>query len=468
VGDRLSNAQQMLVAATGAGDEEAAFLARHIRVHCFLELCDVPEIDAELEAMAQLAERIRQPFYLWHTACLRGVRSLLESRLAHAERQMRQALEIARVRESEYVFYMFEYAQLVALRWTQGRLEEVRDRIEQHGERFRGIPRWRDALAAAELGDERSARAEVERHARNGFSDLPRDGLWILHLCGLAEASVLLRDESRAAELYELLAPFADRNAISISTMPFGPVAMRLGMVATLLERWEEAEKQFERAMQLCEAMGARAIEARVLVEHARMLLARGAAGDGARAGELLTRATTICELLDLPGIAERASALAGAAGLAGARASSDADRGTFRREGQFWTVSYRGEMARLHDLKGLRYIGLLLATPGRDVHVLELAGAQAAESLSVSTPAPKGSARRGWREPNRTSRRRTPSGGAWPSWGRNWRRHGPGTTRNGPRASRPRSMPSRRSWSDRSALGGGTEACRHPPSAPV
>lgn len=45
--------------------------------------------------------------------------------------------------------------------------------------------------------------------------------------------------------------------------------------------------------------------------------------------------------------------------------------------------MAYRGDMARLHDLKGLRYIGLLLAAPGRDVHVLELAGAQAAEPPS-------------------------------------------------------------------------------------
>jgi hypothetical protein len=383
VGDRLSNAQQMLLAATGGGDEEAAFLARHIRVHCFLELCDVPGIDAELDAMAQLTDRIRQPFYLWHMACLRGVRSMIDGRLAEAERKMREAIEIARLRQSEYVFYMFEYAQMFALRWTQGRLAEVRDRISEHGERFRGIPRWRDALAAAELGDERMARSEVERHARNGFADLPRDGLWILHLCGLAEATVLLRDRRRAAELYELLAPFADRNAISISTMPFGPVAMRLGMVAALLERWEEAEKQFDRAMELCEVMGARAIEARVLVEHARMLLARTSAGDDERAGDLLARATAICQELDLPGIAERVSGLAGATGLVGAEASRDADRGTFRREGQFWTVAYRGEMARVHDLKGLRYIGLLLAAPGRDVHVLELAGAQAGEFLS-------------------------------------------------------------------------------------
>jgi tetratricopeptide (TPR) repeat protein len=375
VGDRLSNAQQMLLAATGAGDEEAAFLARHIRLHCFLELCDLPGIDAELEAMGQLAERIRQPFYLWHTACLRGVRSLLEGRLAHAERQMRDALEIARLRESEYVFYMFEYAQMFALRWTQGRLGDVRDRIKEHGERFRGIPRWRDALAAAELGDERSARAEIERHARSGFTDLPRDGLWILHLCGLAEASVLLRDRPRAAELYDLLAPFADRNAISISTMPFGPVAMRLGMLATLLQRWDEAERQFERAIELCDTMGARAIEARVLIEQAQMLLARKDEGDEVRASGVLARATALAQELDLPGLTERAAVLAG---RLSDEVAGNVDRATFRREGQYWTLRYRGCITRLHDLKGMRYIALLLAAPGRDIHVIELTRARA------------------------------------------------------------------------------------------
>jgi hypothetical protein len=47
--------------------------------------------------------------------------------------------------------------------------------------------------------------------------------------------------------------------------------------------------------------------------------------------------------------------------------------------------------MARLHDLKGLRYIGLLLAAPGRDVHVLELAGAQSTETRSVDLAGAEG-----------------------------------------------------------------------------
>jgi thioesterase domain-containing protein len=42
-------------------------------------------------------------------------------------------------------------------------------------------------------------------------------------------------------------------------------------------------------------------------------------------------------------------------------------------REGEFWTISYEGTTMRLRDLKGLQYLALLLASPGRELHVLEL-----------------------------------------------------------------------------------------------
>ena len=381
--DRLANAQEMLLAATGAGDEEAAFLARHARLHCYLELCDIRGVDAELAAMEQLAARIRQPFYVWHVACLHGMRALLDGRLTDADRMLATAFGIARIRQSEDVVYMYEHAQVFAIRWAQGRLEERRDRTLQHGERY-PIARWRDALAAAELGDERAARAEVERHARRGFSDLPRDGLWLLHMCALAQACVLIGDEPRAHALYELLSPFADRHAISVSTLPFGPVAMRLGMLATLLERWDDAEAHFFVATELCDAMGARAIRAMVLVEHARMYLARRDPGDEARAGELSSDAIAICDELDMPGIRERASTLARTADVADT--SVAVSRASLRREGQYWTIRYGNEMARLRDRKGLRHLAQLLAAPGRELHVLELVRAESGAQTATKS----------------------------------------------------------------------------------
>jgi hypothetical protein len=316
------------------------------------------------------------------------MRSLLEGRLAEAERLVDDAMGIGRVRESRLVRYMHEHAQLVAIRWSQGRLGEVRSSMQVHGELYPGITRWRDALLAAEVGDERAAQAELDRHGRNGFADLPRDGLWILHLSALAQACVLVRDKVRAAMLYELLEPYADRTAISVSTMPFGPVAMRLGMLAALLEWWDVAERHFTLAATRCDDLGARPASAMVQIEHARMLLARGAAGDAGRAAALVAGARSTCAELDLPGILARAEAL-GPAEAEGAQAvhAGSPERATLRREGQYWTVAYRDELARLRDRKGLRYLSLLLAAPGRELHVLEIVRA----TEGTSSPSPSG-----------------------------------------------------------------------------
>ncbi len=46
---------------------------------------------------------------------------------------------------------------------------------------------------------------------------------------------------------------------------------------------------------------------------------------------------------------------------------------GAFRKEGDFWTVTYDGTTFRLKDAKGLRYITYLLERPGQRVHVLDL-----------------------------------------------------------------------------------------------
>ena len=379
---RLANAAEMLEVAAVAGDDEMAFLAHHARLHCLLELCDVVGVDAELQAMTAIADRLGQPVFGWHVASLRAVRAILDGRLAEAERLARATLELPGLRPNHHMTYMFDDALLPAIRWSQGRLGELAETVRVHGERYPSIPRWRDALVAAELGDERAAKAELERHARAGFADLPRNVLWVLHLCALAEACALVGDRRRAVELYQLLSPYAERHAISLSTLPLGPVALRLGMLAATLGRWDDAELHFATALERCRQLGARAVTPRVLYERARMLRARGTGRDRAEAGELLALAADVCDELDLPGIAERVAALAAATGPRPAGAAGERPRATFRREGDYWTLAYQGELARLRDAKGLGYLACLLGRPGQEVHVLELVGA-------VDSPAP-------------------------------------------------------------------------------
>ena len=46
------------------------------------------------------------------------------------------------------------------------------------------------------------------------------------------------------------------------------------------------------------------------------------------------------------------------------------------RREGEYWSIAFAGQAFRLKDVKGLHYLAYLLRNPGREFHVLDLAGA--------------------------------------------------------------------------------------------
>jgi len=157
-----------------------------------------------------------------------------------------------------------------------------------------------------------AARAGAPRRA--GLRRPARGGLWILHLCSLAEACVLVGDERRALQLYELLLPHAGDNAVSYSRQSFGPVARRLGKLAALLGRWADADRHFATALERCEQLCARAIRARVLLEHARALAARGEGGDRARIDAMLDEAARLCVELGMTGLLGRVSALRGQA----------------------------------------------------------------------------------------------------------------------------------------------------------
>jgi tetratricopeptide (TPR) repeat protein len=52
----------------------------------------------------------------------------------------------------------------------------------------------------------------------------------------------------------------------------------------------------------------------------------------------------------------------------------SDAEN-VFRHEGEYWSVVFEGNTARLRDMKGVRYLARLLAVPGREFHAVELVG---------------------------------------------------------------------------------------------
>ena len=94
-------------------------------------------------------------------------------------------------------------------------------------------------------------------------------------------------------------------------------------------------------------------------------------AGTGPEALELLDQVQHAAADLGLADVSSRAAEL---------RAALSAGyQGTFRREGDVWTLTFQGTTVHLPDAKGLRDIARLLAAPGVELAAADLLGQEAA-----------------------------------------------------------------------------------------
>ncbi|MBY0275397.1 hypothetical protein K2Z84_08650, partial [Candidatus Binatia bacterium] len=55
----------------------------------------------------------------------------------------------------------------------------------------------------------------------------------------------------------------------------------------------------------------------------------------------------------------------------------------TLRREGDVWSIAHGDESVRLRDMKGLHYLVTLLREPGRELHALDVVGADATAEVA-------------------------------------------------------------------------------------
>ena len=59
-------------------------------------------------------------------------------------------------------------------------------------------------------------------------------------------------------------------------------------------------------------------------------------------------------------------------------RKQSSVERCLFRKEGEYWTITYQGgAVVRIRETKGLDYISRILRNPGAKIHATELSAAR-------------------------------------------------------------------------------------------
>jgi len=205
----------------------------------------------------------------------------------------RIALEIGQRAQDETAIVFFS-TQMVTLRRVQGRFDELEPAIRGFVEKYPSIMGWRASLACiySEMGRAEEAQKVLEELSSKNFKAFSRDGAWVVSMAVLAQVCASLRDERRAAKLYELLLPFAGRTiTVGSAAVFYGPVSRHLGLLAATLSRWEEAARHFEESLEMNEKMGARPFAAFSQHEYAGMLLARGKPSDRERVISLLNQA---------------------------------------------------------------------------------------------------------------------------------------------------------------------------------
>jgi tetratricopeptide (TPR) repeat protein len=397
---RLELADEALALARAAGDDAALAEILYRRCMSIAEPATVPDRIMITGELGRLAERLDAPMVRFRAAVERG-RVLFEAGRADAIEAQRRVTELAPATGAAFATYLASSsraallhaegrldeaeveaqrgmelgagvapdamelyaAQMVPIRWDQGRLGEFADfaiaAAEQDPDGQQGfgalIP---VALVEADRPDE--AREWLDRGVADGMP-VEVNTVYIVGAALWAEAALRLRHEAAAAICLERLAPWRDQYVwTGVSLM--GSVARLVAGLAALLGRDAEAERDFRLAEQVDERIGAPGPLARTLIDHG--------AWSGDR--ERLERGRELAARFGFPRLVAAAEA---ALGAPAARPASGSITAALVREGDVWTLTFDGRVTRLKDAKGLHYLVRLLDAPGVEQHALELTG---------------------------------------------------------------------------------------------
>jgi DNA-binding SARP family transcriptional activator len=329
VEERLTIVDEIVRLADGIGDREREIQGRFYRAFALLELGDAQAVHEELRAMERMADELRQPAQQWYVAVLRTILALFEGRFEEARALILNALDLAErgrrnfTRRQPHLVHreqgLFEVArrdfvevqQTYLVHREKGLLEEVVEETERSVEELPTVALLRFLVADlyCRLGRKKEAQAILDRFAETDFY-IWVDNDKLAGWCLLAEVCSSLDDSTHASTLYELLLPHARRNAVSHPVCAFGSVSRYLGLLASTLRRFDDAERHFEAALEMNERMGAHPWVAHTKHDYARVLLARGAEGDETRAVQLLRAALATARELAMEPLAGMVSAL--------------------------------------------------------------------------------------------------------------------------------------------------------------
>ena len=342
--ERESLARELVEVAAAHQDPDLECISHLWLANDLLAAGRLADFERSLARAEQLASQSRQPFALWTSMFPRAGLELIRGRFDACERLVDEALSAGRRTGFSDVFAVDSSLRL-CLAFARG---EVPAHLALMGVNLDSPPppsALDPRITAAALAD--LGRLEEARQVLAGFSD---QGQGLSSWAMSADASWYAHDNSRAAELYELLLPYRDRWAMTLLMFSrTGPVEFHLGQLCGLMGRAEAAREHLARARAQVEAAGAAYLVRRVDEVEARI-------GGSPASAAAATRRREVADLA---------------------------------RHGSDWEVEFQGRRSRVRDSVGMGHLARLLSAPGVEVHSLELASSGAGVVRQDSAGAP-------------------------------------------------------------------------------
>ena len=270
-------------------------------------------------------------------------------------------------------------AQLVTIRWYQGRLTELLPmlRAQAHSPALSSVDDSSVAalaVAAAQGGDRRTAASSLAALSGRGLGNLARSSSWLVTMNGIVEAAFLLDDTDIAAQAYELLRPYADRPMVGgLGITCFGSTEHALGVASLTSGHLDRSVDHLRAAVQrnlaLAHWPGVLASRRRLAQAYTRRKLPSDAAA-ARRELDLAMREAAGLGLVDAvdspkPGPADTLAQCC--------------------RVGRKWRLTLRDHSALVDDSVGLAHLAVLIDNPRQEILAVDLVAGLAALSSAVS-----------------------------------------------------------------------------------
>jgi len=357
---------------------EFALLGRRLRIVANLERGDIDAVDEDIESYTRLSEHLRQPLYLWYVPHFRAMRAMMKGSFADAERLLEESTAVA-ARVSSGNAGMLVAVQRAGLAFERSDFATAKHVWLSMGAAWPEMLKLpsSDSITAilhGLFGDLQTAAPMMDRWVSDGGLDAQaRDSEWMATAAQFTDAAVRLRHGRAAEHIYRALEPYEDQFVVdAIAARFMGCASFHLGRLAALLRRHQDAERHLNAAIEAHERARAPVWVARSRLELAHALLEADDSRVALR-GKLAREAEATFAEFGLNVEAARARDVA-----EGTPPAAVAEDNVFRNEGEYWTVVFAGEVARLKDSKGLRDIALLLASPNREIAAVDLAARDA------------------------------------------------------------------------------------------